>query len=62
MDWEDLKPRPRREIIVGEKLEGMSVSELQERIAALTAEIERTETELGAKQKHEAAAKSLFKN
>lgn len=62
MDWEDLKPRPKRDCIVGEKLDGMSVSELQERIAALRIEIERTEAELGAKQKHEAAAKSLFKS
>ena len=62
MDWEDLKPKPKREILVGEKLEGMSVGELKERIAALAAEIARTEAELAAKQKHEAAAQSLFKS
>lgn len=62
MDWDDLKPKPKREIIVGEKLEGMSVGELKERITALVAEITRTETELAAKQRHEAAAQSLFKS
>jgi uncharacterized small protein (DUF1192 family) len=62
MDWDDLKPKPKREIIVGEKLEGLSVDELKERIAALTAEIGRVEAELAAKQKHEAAARSLFKD
>jgi uncharacterized small protein (DUF1192 family) len=61
MDWEDLKPKPKREIVVGEKLEGLSVGELKERIASLAAEITRTEAELAAKQKHEAAAQSLFK-
>jgi uncharacterized small protein (DUF1192 family) len=62
MDWEDLKPKPKREIIVGEKLEGLSVGELKERISGLTAEIARVELELAAKEKPEAAARSLFKD
>jgi uncharacterized small protein (DUF1192 family) len=62
MDWDDLKPKPPKAITVGEDLKTLSVAELDERIAALTAEIERIKAELQAKKTHEAAAAALFKS
>ena len=62
MDWDDLKPKPAKAITVGEDLKTLSVAELDERIAALTAEIERIKAELQAKKTHEAAAAALFKS
>jgi uncharacterized small protein (DUF1192 family) len=61
MDWDDLKPKPAPVITVGEDLRTLSVGELEQRIVALTAEIERVRQELQAKQAHEAAAASVFK-
>jgi uncharacterized small protein (DUF1192 family) len=62
MDWDDLQPKPpKAAITVGEDLTTLSVAELEARIAALGAEIERVKGELGAKKAHEAAAASIFK-
>ena len=61
MDWDEPKPKTSKAITVGEDLTTLSVAELNERIATLAAEIERTKAELQAKQKHEAAAAALFK-
>jgi uncharacterized small protein (DUF1192 family) len=64
MSWDDDRPRPVKPaaaITVGEPLANLSIAELEARIAALTAEIERVRTELRAKQAHEAAAAALFK-
>jgi uncharacterized small protein (DUF1192 family) len=64
MDWNDDAPRPRQPavpITVGEPLGTFSIEELEARIAALTAEIERVSEELRAKRAHEAAAAALFK-
>jgi uncharacterized small protein (DUF1192 family) len=52
MDWDDLKPKPPK---------GVTVSELEARIAALHQEIERVQGELAAKKAHEAAAAAIFK-
>ena len=41
MDWDDLKPKPPKGITLGESLKSLSVAELEARIAALHAEIER---------------------
>ncbi len=62
MDLEDFRPKPKPEIIVGEKLEALSVGELEDRVAALRREIERVETELSAKRSRVAAAEALFKS
>lgn len=62
MDLDDFRPRPKPQIVVGEKLEALSVGELEERIAALRAEIERVEAELSAKRSRVAAAEALFKS
>ena len=61
MDWDDLQPKPPKAITVGEDLKTLSIAELNERVIALTAEIERTKAELQTKQAHEAAAAALFK-
>ena len=61
MDWDDLKPKPKPSVTLGEDLTTLSVAELESRIAALQGEIERVKTELGAKKAHEAAAAQIFK-
>ena len=61
MNWEDELPKPKALITLGEKLDRLSVSELDERISALQAEISRVETERAAKRAHAAAAAALFK-
>lgn len=61
MDWDDVRPAAAKSIAVGENLETLSVAELEHRIAAFTAEIERVTVELGKKRAHETAAAALFK-
>lgn len=58
--FDDEAPRPKRDIVVGEDLYGLSVEELQERIARLEAEIERVGEELKTKKSGRAAAESVF--
>ena len=60
MNWDDDLPKPKPAITLGEKLDRLSVSELDERIDALKAEIARVETERKAKAAHAAAAAALF--
>jgi uncharacterized small protein (DUF1192 family) len=52
--------RPVRATVVGDNLSGLSMKELEERIAALKAEIERTERELQSKRAGRAAADAVF--
>lgn len=59
-DPDDL-PRPKPQIIVGADLSNLSVSDLEERIAALQAEIERVAAEAKVKKARAAAADELFK-
>ncbi|KAB2914604.1 MAG: DUF1192 domain-containing protein [Hyphomicrobiaceae bacterium] len=61
MDWDELKPKPAKAVTLGEDLKSLSVAELEARIVALRAEIERVDGELRAKKAHEAAASALFK-
>ena len=61
MDWDDLKPKPAPTVTVGENLQNLSIAELEQRIVALSAEIERVRQELQAKKAHEAAAAAVFK-
>jgi uncharacterized small protein (DUF1192 family) len=61
MDWDDLRPAPAKTAGIGDNLETLSVGELEQRIAALTAEIERVAAELTKKRAHEAAASALFR-
>lgn len=62
MDWDEVRPKPKAEIVVGEKLESFSVDELTHRIAALEAEIARVKAELEVKRGRVAAAQSLFRD
>ena len=50
------------EAVEGEKLDGLSLDELRERIKILKREIERTEAELTAKGASMAAAEDVFKS
>ena len=61
MDWDDLKPKSKPSVTLGEDLTTLSVAELEARIGELQGEIERVRTELGTKKAHEAAAAQIFK-
>ena len=61
MDWDDARPKPKKQIVVGEVLHDLSVNELKERIDALRQEIARVEAELSGKQSQSEAADKLFK-
>jgi len=61
MDWDETRPKPARQIVVGEDLTAQSVDELTLRIASLEAEIERTRRELDVKAARKSAADALFR-
>jgi uncharacterized small protein (DUF1192 family) len=61
MDWDDARPTPPKSASIGDNLETLSVAELESRIAAFAAEIERLKAELDRKRAHESAAEALFK-
>jgi uncharacterized small protein (DUF1192 family) len=61
MDWDEARPPPSKAASIGDNLETLSVAELESRIAALAAEIERVRAELAKKRAHDAAASALFK-
>jgi uncharacterized small protein (DUF1192 family) len=62
MDWDDLKPKPVKAITVGEDLKSIGIAELEARVAALRAEIERVEAEIKSKRSHGEAASAFFKS
>ena len=61
MDPEDLVPARRQSIEIGGDLGQLSISELEERIRALKAEIARVEADIKAKSSSRHAAESIFK-
>lgn len=61
MDWDEHMPRPAKAVTLGEDLRTLSVSELEERLAALARETERVCSEIKAKKEHENAAAAIFK-
>jgi uncharacterized small protein (DUF1192 family) len=61
MNWDDDLPRPKRVIMVGDKLDQLSLAELDERVEALEAEIVRVKAEGAAKRALVSAAAALFK-
>lgn len=56
---EDL-PRPKKAFVPGQKLDEMSLADLDEAISGLKAEIERLETAKAHKASHMSAAEALF--
>lgn len=63
MDIDDLPKKKERpvDILESEKLDNLSIDELQERIKVLKREIERTEAMLKEKDASKAAAEAVFK-
>lgn len=61
MDWDDARPAPPKLVGIGDNLETLSVAELENRIAAFAAEIDRVKAELARKRAHESAAEALFR-
>jgi uncharacterized small protein (DUF1192 family) len=62
MDWDEITPKKTKMgAAIGDSLATLSVAELEARIAAFEAEIERVRAELDAKRRHEQAAAALFK-
>jgi uncharacterized small protein (DUF1192 family) len=61
MSFEDLPKKPAG-IIVGESLELLSVSELEQRILALEAEIERVKAAAQSKRASKHAADAFFRS
>ena len=61
MDWDELKPKPEAAIAIGDDLSTLSIGELESRVQAFAAEIERVTAEMAAKKARQSAADSLFK-
>jgi uncharacterized small protein (DUF1192 family) len=64
MDLDDILPKKADHpltVLVRQDLDLLSVSELNDRIAILESEIQRTRARLQASTKHRAAADALFK-
>jgi uncharacterized small protein (DUF1192 family) len=61
MHMDDDLPRPKPKITVGDKLDSISVAELQERIGELESEIARVRAEITRKEASKSAADSFFK-
>ncbi|MEZ5849421.1 MAG: DUF1192 domain-containing protein [Hyphomicrobiaceae bacterium] len=62
MDWDEPRARQGRSITVGDDLSAQSLGELEQRIAALEAEIVRTRAEVAVKKARQSAAADLFKS
>ena len=60
MEWDEPKAKAAKTIVVGEDLSNLSIAELDARVAALKAEIERIEATAASKRRHSAAAAELF--
>lgn len=62
MDWDEAQSKPTKAITTGEDLRRHSVGELESRIMAFEAEIQRIRTEIETKKAHNKAASSIFKS
>jgi uncharacterized small protein (DUF1192 family) len=60
MDLEN-EPRPPAKMVIGEKLDEISIAELEQRVQALDAEIVRIRAEIVKKQAGKAAADAFFR-
>lgn len=61
MSFEDL-PKMKSEVVVGENLDLLSVSELEQRVQALESEIARTKAAIESKQASKHAADAFFRS
>jgi len=65
MDSDDAFPQARPDALIAqlirEDLDGLSVAELDERIALLSAEMERTRAKKDSAVNHKASAEALFR-
>ncbi len=62
MDWDEAQSKQSRAISTGEDLRRHSVAELEGRIQAFEAEIQRIRVEIDVKKAHNKAASSIFKS
>ena len=60
MDLEN-EPRPKPQMVIGENLDAISITELEQRIIALDSEIARIRAEIAKKHAGKAAADLFFK-
>jgi len=61
MDFDDVRPKKKPDIVLGEDLSMLSVAELEHRIQLLEAEIGRIREALAGKQSSKAAADAFFR-
>ena len=61
MDWDVPQKQSAGQVRVGEPLDRLSISELENRIQLLESEIDRVREELRKKRSHEADAAAIFK-
>jgi uncharacterized small protein (DUF1192 family) len=61
MDFDDIRPVKKPEIVIGEDLSLLSLAELENRIQTLEAEIARIREALVGKKSSKAAADSFFR-
>jgi len=61
MDLDDTPKKPAN-MVIGENLDAISVTELEQRIQALDSEILRLRAEIAKKQASRSAADAFFKN
>ncbi len=61
MDLDDL-PKKQTDMVIGENLERLSITELEQRIQALESEIVRVKATMTAKQATKSAADAFFRS
>lgn len=61
MDWDDVRAPAGKTFNVGEPLSTLSIAELEARVVALEAEIERVRVEITTKRRQADVAAALFK-
>ncbi len=62
MEWDEARGRTKVTFGVGDDLSALSIADLEERVAALKAEIVRIEAAIAAKRRQQDAAASIFKS
>ncbi len=62
MDWDELEPKKKAAIEIGEDLSSLSVEDLNSRIQLLEDEIERVRAEISARKSTQSAAEDVFRN